>query len=172
MRLRGTRTAAVVLIAMLAACAPATEDPEETTMQLTSGSFADGEAIPSKHTCDGVDISPPLAWTDVPDGTASFALIVDDPDARGFVHWVLTDIPGDARELPEGEGDAIGMPGSNDFGRTGWAGPCPPAEHHYAFTLYALSEPIGGAADADAVRNAAEESALARAALTGVYARR
>ena len=168
--------AAVVIVAVLAACSTAgpesSQQPEVTTMQLTSGSFADGEAIPSKHTCDGADISPPLAWSDVPDGTVSFALIVEDPDARGFVHWVLSDIPGDARELPEGEGDAIGMPGPNDFGRTGWGGPCPPGEHHYAFTLFALSEPISGAADADAVRDAAEESGLARTTLTGVYARR
>jgi Raf kinase inhibitor-like YbhB/YbcL family protein len=167
----GTRTA-VVLVAVLAACATATPDPEVTTMELTSGSFADGEAIPSRHTCDGADISPPLAWTDVPDGTASFALIVDDPDAGGFLHWVLTDIPGDARELPEGGGDAVGRPGPNDFGRTGWGGPCPPGEHRYAFTLYALPEPTSGATDGDAVRAAAEESALALATLTGVYARR
>ena len=172
MRVRGTRTAAFALVAMLAACAPATPDPEETTMQLTSSSFADGEAIPSKHTCDGADISPELAWSDVPDGTESFALIVDDPDAGGFVHWVLTDIPGDARELPEGEGDSIGTPGPNDFGSTGWGGPCPPGEHHYAFTLYALTEPISGATDADTVRTAAEASALGRATLTGTYARR
>ena len=141
-------------------------------MQLTSSSFADGEAIPSKHTCDGADLSPALAWSDVPDGTESFALIVDDPDARGFVHWVLTDIPGDAHELPEGEGDSIGTPGPNDFGRKGWGGPCPPSEHHYAFTLYALPEPISDATDADAVRTSAEASALSRATLTGTYARR
>ena len=162
MRGRGT-LAAVLLIAVLAACATATLDPEVTTMQLTSDGFDDGGSIPSQYTCDGADTSPSLAWTDVPDGTASFALIVDDPDAGGFVHWVLTDIPGDARELPEGEGDSIGMPGPNDFGRTGWGGPCPPGEHRYAFTLYALPGPISGATDADAVRTAAEESAIGRA---------
>jgi Raf kinase inhibitor-like YbhB/YbcL family protein len=167
----GTLTA-VVLIAVLAACATATPDQELTTMELTSSSFVDGETIPSKHTCDGADVSPPLAWTDVPDGTASFALIVDDPDAGGFVHWVLTDIPGDAPELREGEGDSIGVPGPNDFGRTGWGGPCPPGEHRYAFTLYAFPEPISGVTDAAAVRKAAEESSLGRATLTGVYARR
>ena len=146
-------------------------EAEVTTMELTSSSFGQGEPIPAKHTCDGADTSPPLAWSDVPGGTASFALIVDDPDARGFVHWVLTDIPGDARELPEGEGDSIGMPGPNDFGRTGWGGPCPPGEHRYVFTLYALPEPISGANEAAAVRTAAEVSALARATLRGVYAR-
>ena len=141
-------------------------------MELTSSSFGEGEPIPSEHTCDGADTSPPLAWSDAPDGTESFALIVDDPDARGFVHWVLTDIPGDARELPAGEGDSIGTPGPNDFGRSGWGGPCPPSgSHRYVFTLYALPGPISNATDADAVRSQAEESALARATLTGVYSR-
>ena len=169
---RGTRTA-VLLVAVLAACANPPADPEVTTMQLTSSSFAEGEPIPAEHTCDGADTSPPLSWTDVPDGTQSLALIVDDPDANGFVHWVLTDIPGDGRELPEGEGDAIGTPGRNDFGRTGWGGPCPPSgEHRYVFTLYALPGTLEDANDRDAVRSAAEESALARATLTGVYSRR
>ena len=175
MRGRGMRTA-VMLVAVLTACSTgqleSSDVAEVTTMRLTSDGFDDGGSIPSQYTCDGADISPPLAWTDVPDGTASFALIVDDPDAHSFVHWVLTDIPGDARELPEGEGDSIGMPGPNDFGRTGWGGPCPPGEHRYAFTLYALPEPISGANDADAVRATAEESALASGTLTGVYARR
>ena len=142
-------------------------------MQLTSSSFGEGEPIPSEHTCDGADTSPPLSWTDVPDGTQSLALIVDDPDARGFVHWVLANIPAGTRELPEGEGDAIGTPGPNDFGRSGWGGPCPPSgEHRYVFSLYALPATISDATDADAVRSAAEASALARATLTGVYARR
>ena len=173
---RGT-PAAVLVGVMLAACsspAPSsTHGPEVTTMNLTSGSFTDGGSIPDRHTCDGADVSPPLAWDDAPDGTESFALIVDDPDARGFVHWVLTGIPADARELPEGEGDRIGTPGANDFGRSAWGGPCPPSgEHRYVFTLYALSEALSNAADADAVRDAAEESALGRATLTGVYSRR
>jgi Raf kinase inhibitor-like YbhB/YbcL family protein len=163
----GTPTAAL-LLGVLAGCATA----EVTTMELTSSSFEDGGSIPSRHTCDGEDVSPPLAWSDVPDGTQAFVLIVDDPDARGFVHWVLTDIPGDARELPEGQGDSIGSPGPNDFGRTGWGGPCPPAEHRYDFTLYALPGPLAGATDADAVRSQAENASLAKATLTGRYARR
>jgi Raf kinase inhibitor-like YbhB/YbcL family protein len=89
------------------------------------------------------------------------------------VHWVLTGIPGDARELSEGEGDSIGTPGRNNFRRSGWGGPCPPSgEHRYVFTLYALPGPISDATDADAVRSRAEETALARATLTGVYSRR
>jgi len=171
----GTRTAATLLAMVLAACSPAgpaaSQGAEVTTMELTSSSFADGETIPARHTCDGDDLSPHLAWTDAPDGTAAFVIIVDDPDAGGFVHWLLTDIPGDARELPEGEGDAIGRPGPNDFGRRGWGGPCPPAEHRYTFMLYALGEPIENVKDADAARRQAEDMALARATLTGRYAR-
>lgn len=175
LRRTGTQTAVVVAWAIVAACStagPTTPQTEVTTMELTSGSFGEGEPIPPQHTCDGADTSPPLAWSGVPDGTDSFALIVDDPDARGFVHWVLTGIPGDVRELPEGEGDSIGTPGPNDFGRTGWGGPCPPGEHRYVFTLYALPEPTSGASDANAVRSHAEEAALAQTTLTGVYSRR
>jgi len=122
----------------------------------------------------GADTSPSLAWSDVPDGTAAFALIVDDPDARGFVHWVLIDIPGDRREIAAGEGDRVGMPGSNDFGRTGWAGPCQPSgEHRYVFTLHALDAPLelGQGASADQVRGALAEHSRAEARLTGVYTR-
>ena len=143
-------------------------------MKLHSEAFADGGVIPARHTCDGEDVAPPLAWTDAPDAAASFVLVVDDPDAGGFIHWLLTDIPGDARELPEGSGDAIGMPGRNDFGRTGWGGPCPPSdEHRYVFTLYALSEPMPaeaeGESDARAIRAAIAHRTLAEARLTGTY---
>ena len=175
---RGTQTAASLLAVALAACSAdgptVRQGAEVMTMQLTSSSFGNGEGIPSRHTCDGADVSPPLAWSGAPDGTSAFVLIVADPDARGFVHWLLTDIPGDAREIAEGEGDAIGRPGQNDFGRPGWGGPCPPSGvHQYVFTLFALPEPIedGANADADAVQRLAEDSALARATLTGHYAR-
>jgi hypothetical protein len=143
-------------------------------MQLVSGAFDEGGPIPVAHTCDGDNVSPPLAWSEVPDGAAAFVLVVDDPDAGGFVHWLLTDIPGDSRELPEGAGDAIGMPGHNDFGLTGWGGPCPPSgEHRYVFALYALSEPIQIEADASAqtVREAIAHRLIGEARLTGVYGR-
>jgi Raf kinase inhibitor-like YbhB/YbcL family protein len=99
---------------------------------------------------------------------------VEDPDARGFVHWVLTDIPGDRRDLAAGEGDDIGMPGQNDFGRTGWAGPCPPSgQHRYVFTLYALDAPLefGEGASAEQVRAALADRSRGEAELTGVYTR-
>ncbi len=141
-------------------------------MQLASEAFGEGGTIPVSHTCDGDNLSPPLAWSEVPDGAAAFVLVVDDPDAGGFIHWLLTDIPGDSRELPEGAGDAIGMPGRNDFGLTGWGGPCPPSgEHRYVFTLYALSEPIQIEADASAraVRDAIAHRLIGEARLTAVY---
>jgi Raf kinase inhibitor-like YbhB/YbcL family protein len=159
----------IVLVAALAltACAEA----ETSEMNLASGAFTDGDPIPAEHTCDGADTSPPLAWTDVPDGVAAFAVLVTDPDAGGFVHWVLADIPADVRELPAGEGDVIGVPGANGFGDTGWGGPCPPSgEHRSEFRLYALAKPIGlEEPTADDVRAAA---ALATGELLGVYARR
>jgi Raf kinase inhibitor-like YbhB/YbcL family protein len=109
--------------------------------RLTSPAFADGADMPVRHTCDGSNLSPPLTWTDVPEGTRSLALIVDDPDApRGvFTHWVIYDVSPELREL--GEGAAPATQGRNSFGRTGYGGPCPPPAdeaHRYRFTLYAL----------------------------------
>jgi len=117
-------------------------------MKLTSAAFETGGKIPSKHTGEGDDLSPPLAWSDAPEGTKSFAIVCHDPDAPlvkpgayGFVHWVLYGIPGDARELPEGVGDHTA--GQNDFGKQGYGGPMPPeghGRHHYFFWLFALDE--------------------------------
>ncbi len=119
-------------------------------MQLGSTAFHDGEHIPKQYSCDGKDISPPLAWTDVPEDTQSFALICDDPDAPGgtWVHWVLYTIPASETALQEGlpasptlENGA--RQGLNDFGNTGYGGPCPPGgTHRYFFTLYALDTPL------------------------------
>ena len=145
------------------------------SMQLTSPAFADGAAIPEEHTCDGGDVSPPLAWDGVPEGVDSFAIIVTDPDAGGFVHWVLTGIPGHARELAAGEGDKAGTPGRNGFGGSGWGGPGPPSgEHRYVFEILAVSEALNfeGESTADRVRSGAAGATLARGELTGVYSRR
>jgi Raf kinase inhibitor-like YbhB/YbcL family protein len=115
-------------------------------MKLESQAFETGGAIPKQHTGEGEDVSPPLAWSNVPDGTRSFAVICHDPDAPlvkpgtyGFVHWVLYDIPGDARSLAEAAKD--GTPGRNDFDAEGYGGPMPPeghGRHHYFFWLLAL----------------------------------
>jgi Raf kinase inhibitor-like YbhB/YbcL family protein len=112
--------------------------------RLTSPAFADGADIPVHHTCDGENRSPRLTWHGIPEGTRSFALIMDDPDApRGtFTHWVLHDLPSDTTELPEGA--TTGLQGLNSFGRFGYGGPCPPpgdAPHRYQFMLFALDLP-------------------------------
>ena len=112
-------------------------------MNLTSTSFQGGQ-IPARFTCNGAGLSPQLAWGAQPTGTATFALIVADPDApgRAFVHWVLYDLPAGTRALAEGLPQLPdgARQGRNDFGDLGYGGPCPPhgAAHHYVFNLYAL----------------------------------
>jgi len=116
-------------------------------MEITSSAFKEGAFIPGKFTCDNIDISPPLEWSQIPEGTKTFALICDDPDAPmgTYVHWVLFNLPGNLQELPEH------MPtekvlkngarqGINDFGEIGYGGPCPPGgTHRYYFKIYALN---------------------------------
>lgn len=116
------------------------------TIKVTSRAFEEGGMIPSQYTCDGEDISPPLEWSGVPDGTRSLALICDDPDAPmgTWVHWVLYGIDAGTRELPEDVPakkalDSGARHGVNDFRRFGYGGPCPPGgTHRYYFKLYAL----------------------------------
>lgn len=143
---------------------------------LTSPSFDEGGEIPIRHTCDGADLSPELNWQGAPRGTVALALVVDDPDARSFTHWVVIDIPGgSAGTLREGlQPNDFPVQGRNDFGRTGWGGPCPPSgTHHYRFTLWALSSRIGlsGTLSAGDVLNAIAMRTLDRTRLTGTYTR-
>jgi Raf kinase inhibitor-like YbhB/YbcL family protein len=142
---------------------------------LSSPAFQEGQAIPQKHSCAGEDVSPPLGWEGAPAGTTAFALIVDDPDARGFVHWVVANISGTATELPEGaSGPEAGVQGTNSFRRTGYSGPCPPSgTHRYVFRLLALSQQlqVSGSPTADEVRRAAAPLTLGEATLTGTYTR-
>src|SRR5262245_49269761 len=119
-------------------------------MKLESNAFEHGREIPSRYTCEGEDVSPQLAWSDVPANARALALIVDDPDApdpkkpqRTWVHWVLYDIPRSAAGLPEAlASDALpagARLGVNDWKRAGYGGPCPPVgRHRYFFKLYAL----------------------------------
>lgn len=118
---------------------------------VSTTAFQDGGLISNKFTCDGPDISPGLAWAESPAGTKSFALIMDDPDAPAgtWVHWILYDLPGDARTLEEGIAKDLQLPdgarqGRNDFGKIGYDGPCPPkgAPHRYFFKLYALDRKL------------------------------
>jgi Raf kinase inhibitor-like YbhB/YbcL family protein len=118
------------------------------TLLLQSPAFAVNGNIPGQYTCEGQDISPPLAWSGIPEGTKSFALIVDDPDApdpaapkRTWVHWVIYNIPVTVLSLPEGTALPAGTrEGLNDWGTSGYRGPCPPVgKHRYFFKLYALN---------------------------------
>ena len=151
-------------------------------MQLTTSAFEAGADIPRQFTCDGADISPALTWSAPPDGTRSFALIVDDPDAPGgtWVHWVLYDLPGTERNLPEAVAPEGALPsgarqGLNDFRKTGYGGPCPPQgpAHRYYFRLYALDTELhvkAGATRAQLER-AMRGHVLAHAELMGRYRR-
>jgi Raf kinase inhibitor-like YbhB/YbcL family protein len=141
---------------------------------LTSPAFAEGGQIPTEHGCDGGDSPIPLRWSGTPDGTSELALVMDDPDARGFVHWVVTGIPASVSELGAGGLPAGAREGQNDFGRAGYGGPCPPSgSHRYVLTLYALSAPLelAGSPSAEDVRAAAREGAVAEARLAGSYQR-
>ena len=115
--------------------------------QVFSSAFADGGWIPDLHTCSGADISPAIEWSGAPTDTRSFALLVEDPDAPAGVwcHWLLYDLGGQIRALPQGyKPGSLGISGSNDFGKPGYGGPCPPkghAPHRYFFRLSALKGP-------------------------------
>lgn len=119
-------------------------------MQLQSSVFINEGVIPSLYTCDGNNVSPPLSWDDPPEGTSSFALIVEDPDApKGtFTHWVIYDMPANCRSLLEGITSESTLPdggkqGKNDFGEVGFGGPCPPdGTHRYFFKLHALDRSL------------------------------
>jgi Raf kinase inhibitor-like YbhB/YbcL family protein len=152
-------------------------------LSLTSTAFGDGEEIPRAHCRDGADSPPPLTWSGAPEGTASLALVCDDPDApRGtWVHWVLYDVPAEASGLAAGAGKSQrspsgGVAGTNDFGESGWGGPAPPrghGTHHYEFRLFALDRKLGlppGALKQELV-SAMKGHILAEARLTGTYRR-
>jgi len=152
-------------------------------LKLTSTAFAHEGTIPEIHTCEGRDISPPLAWSGVAQHAKSLVLIVDDPDAPDpaapratFVHWVLYNLPAAVSGLPEGAEAAVLPPGArvgtNDWRRTAYGGPCPPiGRHRYFFKLYALDAalPESGAATKAAVLEAMRGHVVAEGQLVGTY---
>ena len=154
-------------------------------LEITSSAFEHQGAIPRRYTCDGEDVSPALHWSGVPEGSRSLALVVDDPDAPDpeaprmtYVHWVLYNLPADSAglaeavapdQLPDGTGQGV-----NDWGRTGYGGPCPPiGRHRYFHKLYALDTPLEGLRrPAKAQLEAAMQGhILAQAELVGTYQR-
>lgn len=159
----------------LTACGGDTRIPETeapATVELTSTAFAEGASIPVRYTCDGDGVSPPLALTGLPEGTAALALVMEDPDAPSgtYVHWVAYDVE-PRREVPEDVG-TLGTGGINDAGSTGYAPPCPPGPgHRYVFEVYALDGPLGlpAASDAATLRAAMDGHVLAAGRLVGRY---
>jgi len=153
------------------------------TIRVISSAFAEGQPIPAKYTCDGEDSSPPLNWSNIPQGTKSLALICDDPDAPvgTWVHWVLYDLPATVAELPERVPTTETLSngakqGINDFKRIGYGGPCPPrvGPHRYFFKLYALNAELQlktKATKKELVR-AMEGHILAEGQLMGTYKRK
>lgn len=144
------------------------------SLTVSSSAFTAGAAIPRVHTCQGTNIAPPLAWSGAPDRTQSFAIIVDDPDAPSgtWVHWVVAGIPASVTSLPAGGALPAGaVEGTNDFGKLGWGGPCPPSgTHHYHFKVYALDAGIGGRGMTKAQLLAAmQDHVLAIGELVGTY---
>ena len=176
-------TATLGLLLLPAALLTASE--AAMTLTLRSPAFAAGGAIPSKYTCDGANHSPPLEWSGAPDGTKSFALIMDDPDAPDpkapkttWVHWVLYDIPASASSLPEAVAPSH-LPAGTRAGATSakgttYGGPCPPrGRHRYFHKLYALDTLLGDLhhPTAEHLEAAIRQHTLARAELIGTYQR-
>ena len=150
-------------------------------MQIISPAFNDGEAIPKKYTCDDLDVSPPIEWSNVPEDTKTVAIICDDPDApmKTWIHWVIFNIPGDITRLPENvppekELENGTKQGMNDFHKVGYGGPCPPSGiHRYFFKLYALDVVLDLPAGVSKphLMIAMEGHVLAESHLMGTYTR-
>jgi Raf kinase inhibitor-like YbhB/YbcL family protein len=156
---------------------------EDKSMQITSSAFQHDSEIPRQYTCDGADRSPPLSWSDLPAGTETLVLIVDDPDAPDpeapkmtWVHWVLLNLPAATSRLPEG---ITALPagtirGLNDWKQTGYRGPCPPiGRHRYFHKLYALDKRLNlrGSPTKSDVMQAMQGHVLGEAVLMGTYQR-
>ena len=188
--LRRMLAAALLAVAGLAGCQPEPEEPlpdasQFVGIELASTAFAQGQPIPKKYTGEGADLSPPLSWSVLPEGTQELALICDDPDApRGtWVHWVVYKIPASATGLPEGVGgtdsreeDLLGVEGKNSFGNTAYGGPMPPTgdgKHRYFFKLYALDGKLalGPGPDKQSLLEAMTGHVLGKGELMGTYER-
>lgn len=166
-----------------AASADTSSRRQTVSLEVTSSAFKQGGVIPSRYTCEGDDTSPPLAWSGVPSGAQSLAMIVDDPDApdpakpqRVYVHWVIYGMSPTTTSLPE-NASKKGMPaganqGKNDWGKTEYGGPCPPiGRHRYFFKLYALdSQPTFASPPTKAdLLKAIEGHVVAQGELMGTY---
>jgi Raf kinase inhibitor-like YbhB/YbcL family protein len=177
---------AVLVCLALSACfaraVPIVKGEKMTSIKITSAAFTEGEMIPAQYTCDGSNVSPPLAWDTVPAGTRSLALVADDPDAPmgTWVHWVAYNLPASVKELKEGILPSDSLPGGgrqglSDFGKYGYGGPCPPGgTHRYFFKLYALDTalPLSGKVTKRQLEAAMKGHVLAQGELMGRYSRK
>jgi Raf kinase inhibitor-like YbhB/YbcL family protein len=191
------RSIALVVLLAVAACdvgdgrtldeptfpLPATTLPADTIPPETApppelflvAPWANGSPIPERYTCDGEDVSPALSWSNLPAGTMELAITVTDPDAGGFVHWIVSAITPETTGLVEGEVPGGAREWINDFGELGWNGPCPPAgpAHLYQFTVHALNQPLQLADDVPAaeVISTLNLIAIGQRSVSGTYAR-
>jgi Raf kinase inhibitor-like YbhB/YbcL family protein len=149
-------------------------DKDESVFCLTSSSFSQGQEIPVEYTCDGKNVNPPLEFSNIPKDTVTLALIVSDPDADNWIHWILWNIEPDnpvilEDDLPEGAVEGI-----NDFNQRGYDGPCPPSgTHHYVFELYALDTELelDPSVEVSGLLDVMEGHILKNTELTGLYSR-
>lgn len=150
--------------------------PSTGAFALTSEAFAEGGAIPREYSCQGTDISPALSWSGTPAGTVELVLVVDDPDAGGFAHWIAL-IDGAEVALARAVSPTADTPqqGTNSFGEVGWSGPCPPSgTHHYRFTLTAIAAATGLAGNptiAEVRAVLSKATVLGSAVLSGTYSK-
>ncbi len=173
----------LVAAVLLTACSRTASTPgpaagqaqEVPNLSLSSQSFpADGE-MAVQYACErygGSDLSPQLSWDALPEGTQSLALTAVDPDANGFVHWVVYNIPPDVASIPEGQAPQGAALGKNGFGKQAYGGPCPPSgTHHYVFRLYALDHmpDLEAGASLNQLHNAMDGHVLAQGQVTGTF---
>jgi Raf kinase inhibitor-like YbhB/YbcL family protein len=179
---RAARHLTLLLLFISSGCLVPTGRGGVPALVVSSDAFARDGQIPVVYTCDGSDISPPLSWGPVPQGTAGIAILVTDPDAPGgiFIHWVAYNIPPGTCGIPAGAPGRNVLPsgsvqGMNDMGRQGYGGPCPPKgkPHHYHFMVYALDSTINltGKRDGRMLEEALTGHILAQGGLVGLYRR-
>ena len=189
-RRSATAIGALVVVALASAgCGGGDGGPVPTvasgvaTLEVSPGDFVDVRGtIRFRHTCDGLDISPAVSWSAPPAGTVTQVLLLDDPDAPGggFTHWLLYDLPVEVSEVSEAAGPNLGFPtgtqpGLNDFGTTGYRGPCPPPgpAHAYVLHVYGLDTQLGlpSRAQLGEVLEAMDGHIIAHGTATGIYQR-
>jgi Raf kinase inhibitor-like YbhB/YbcL family protein len=171
-------TACLAGAALALAAAP--QKGGRVSLQVSSKAFSAGGTVPKRNTCDGENLSPPLAWSETPSGARSIALIADDPDAPGgtFTHWLVFNLAPQTQSLPEGASASLpggGIQGRNGFGKVGYGGPCPPPgkPHRYFFRVFALDNTLQlkAGASREEIEKAMQGHVLAQGEIMARYGR-